>query len=52
MWAARHYAGPAEAAAAARRWRDEIGVAQAKCLHRSVERAQYNAARVHDSEGG
>ena len=39
-WAARHYAGPAEAARTARRWREELGIAQVRCLHRSVEQAQ------------
>ena len=39
-WAARHYAGPTEAARTARRWREELGIAQVRCLHRSVEQAQ------------
>ena len=39
-WAARHYAGPAEAARTARRWREELGIAQVRCIHRSVEQAQ------------
>lgn len=42
-WAARHFTGPGEAARTSRRWREEIGVVQAKCLHRSVELAQYRA---------
>ena len=40
LWAARHFAGPAETAAVARRWRNELGVVQVKCFHRSVELAQ------------
>ena len=39
-WAARHFAGLAEAAQVSRRWREEIGIVQARCLHRSVELAQ------------
>ena len=46
LWAARHFAGPAETAAVARRWRNELGVVQVKCLHRSVELAQRNRAGV------
>ena len=40
LWAARHFAGPAETAAVARRWRQEIGIAQVKCLSRSIDMAQ------------
>ena len=43
-WAARHFAGPIVAAQTSRRWREEIGIVQAKSLHRSVEMAQYRAA--------
>ena len=39
-WAARHFMGPAEAARTARRWREEVGIAQVRCFHRSVEQAQ------------
>ena len=39
-WAARHYGGPAEAARTARWWREELGIAQVRCLHRPVEQAQ------------
>ena len=40
LWAARHFAGPVETAAVARRWRNELGMVQVKCLHRSVALAQ------------
>ena len=43
-WAARHFAGPVVAAQTSRRWREEIGIVQARSLHRSVEMAQYRAA--------
>ena len=49
-WAARHFAGPAEVAQVSRRWREEIGIVQARCLHRSVELAQYRS-RSAESEG-
>ena len=50
LWAARHFAGPAETAAVRRRWRSELGIVQPKCLHRSVELAQRNS--TGDPEGG
>lgn len=40
LWAACHFARPAETAVVGRRWRNALGIAQVKCLHRFVELAQ------------
>ena len=48
LWAAKRYAKPAESAIVARRWREEIGIAQVRCLHRTVDAAQYAAAAAKD----